>query len=81
MHYDVWINDEHLFIRPCKDVTELMKKSYIDLNFLRSASDSYVDVLDNPRFERDVDRLVLCNVPQIPFRRYLIDLNRCLKRL
>ena len=51
------------------------------MNFLRSASDSYIDVLDNPWFDRDVDRLGLRNVPQIPFRRYLIDLNRRLKRL
>ena len=81
MHYNVWINVGNLFIRPCKYVKELAKKNYIDSNFLRSASDSYIDVLDDPWFDRDVDRLGLSNVPQIPFRRYLIDLKRRLKRL
>jgi len=81
MHYDAWINARHLFIRPGKDVTKLVKNTYIDLNFLRSASESYVDVLNNPWFDRDVDRLSLRNVSEIPFRGYLIYLNGCLKGL
>ena len=63
MHYNVWIDAGHLFIRPCKDIMELAKKRYVDLNLLRSASDSYINVLDNPWLNRDVDGLRLRDVP------------------
>jgi len=81
MHHNAWVDAGHFFVRPSKDVTKLVKKTNIKLNFLRSTSHSDIDMLDNPSFNRDVDWLSLCDVSQIPFRGHLIYLDGCLKGL
>ena len=81
MHHYARVNAGHLFVGPSEHITKFMKKIDVELKFLWSASDSNVNVLNNPWFNKDIDWLSLHNVPHVSFRKNLMNLDGCLKGL
>ena len=67
MHHNTRIDSRHIFTRSGKNITEFVKEANVHLDFIGRTSDSNMDVLDNPRFEKNFDRHHLGDVTQVTF--------------
>lgn len=63
MYHNTWIDARHLFVSLAEDITKFFEQGCIDLNLIRRTRSPYVNVFNNPRFDRDVDGHGCLNFP------------------